>query len=258
MAKRTTQDPEDLLYPDSDGKPIADSTLQFEWIVKLYENLSAQYYDDPNVLVVADLLWYAMHGQPTECTAPDTLVIFGRPKGHRGSYRQWREDGVAPQVVFEVLSPIGTTEEMDSKFAFYERHKVEEYYLYDPERAELFGWLRRGRRLKAIAPIDGWISPRLKIRFDLSGDKLVIFTTDGERFLTFVEKFEQVREAERDNEMAQRQLIRAKRQREKAEDVQRNTEAIQQKIERMKAELRKHGVDPDKLTDNDTKKNGQG
>ena len=33
------------------------------------------------------------------------MVVFGRPKGYRGSYRQWEEGGIAPQVVFEILSP---------------------------------------------------------------------------------------------------------------------------------------------------------
>ena len=33
------------------------------------------------------------------------MVVFGRPKGRRGSYRQWEEDNIPPQVVFEILSP---------------------------------------------------------------------------------------------------------------------------------------------------------
>ncbi len=29
----------DIEYPDSDGKPMADNTEQYEWIVKIKENL---------------------------------------------------------------------------------------------------------------------------------------------------------------------------------------------------------------------------
>ncbi len=32
------------------------------------------------------------------------MVVFGRPKGDRGSYKQWLENQIAPQVVFEILS----------------------------------------------------------------------------------------------------------------------------------------------------------
>ena len=71
------------------------------------------------------------------------MVAFGRPTGHRGSYRQWDEEGIAPQVVFEILSPGNRSAELPAKLAFYDRHGVEEYYLYDPEEVELSGWRRR-------------------------------------------------------------------------------------------------------------------
>jgi Uma2 family endonuclease len=32
------------------------------------------------------------------------MVVFGRSKGDRGSYQQWKEDNIPPQVVFEILS----------------------------------------------------------------------------------------------------------------------------------------------------------
>jgi Uma2 family endonuclease len=47
------------------------------------------------------------------------MVAFGRPKGYRGSYKQWEGDNIPPQVVFEVLSPGNSPAEMDLKFQFY-------------------------------------------------------------------------------------------------------------------------------------------
>jgi Uma2 family endonuclease len=62
--------------------------------------------DRSDVFVAGDLLWYPVPDRrETGPIAPDVLVAFGRPKGRRGSYRQWEENGIAPQVVFEVLSP---------------------------------------------------------------------------------------------------------------------------------------------------------
>src|SRR6266480_4781654 len=94
-----------IVYPESDGQPMAENTLQFRWIVTIEGGLEALYRDDPNVFVAGNLLWYPVEGDNTIRVAPDALVVFGRPPGYRGSYRQWREDGIAPQVVFEVLSP---------------------------------------------------------------------------------------------------------------------------------------------------------
>ena len=72
------------------------------------------------------------------------MVVFGRPKGYRGSYKQWEEGGIAPQVVFEILSPGNRPGKMQRKFQFYDRYGVEEYYVYDPDTNELGGCQRGG------------------------------------------------------------------------------------------------------------------
>ncbi len=41
----------DIEYPDSDGKPMADNTEQYEWIVKIKENLEILFANSPNVFI---------------------------------------------------------------------------------------------------------------------------------------------------------------------------------------------------------------
>ena len=127
-AKHNRNRSAEIIYPDSDGKPMADNTRQFRYIVMIQGGVAALFADNPNVFVAGDLLWYPVEGNNKLRTAPDTMVVFGRPPGDRGSYMQWREDGLAPQVVFEVLSPGNTPAEMKRKRLFYERYGVEEYY----------------------------------------------------------------------------------------------------------------------------------
>src|SRR3954447_14999277 len=176
-------------YPDSDGKPMADNTLQYQWIVTITGGLDDLFAADPNVFVAGDLLWYPVEGRPEIRTAPDTLVVFGRPKGHRGSYRQWEEGGIAPQVVFEVLSPGNRAGELSRKFGFYERYGAEEYYIYnpDPPRLELSGFVRRDGQLQEVEAMNGHASPRLGVRFEMGDGGLRIFRPDGTPFLTFQE-----------------------------------------------------------------------
>ena len=171
---------DDLLYPCSDGKPMADSTIQYRWIVTIKENVDLLLEDDPLVFVAGDLFWYpfpAKDAVPDETTrqAPDVMVVFGAAKGERRSYRQFRENNIPPQVVFEILSHSNKTKkgrgEMQKKFEFYQKHGVEEYYLYDPEDLVLQGWQRRGKKLKRILNMDQWVSPRLGIRFDWKPDQ---------------------------------------------------------------------------------------
>lgn len=116
---------------------LAENTLQFEWIVLIKLGWSACFLDQENVFVAYDLFWYPVEGRPEVRLAPDVLVALGRPKGHRGSYMQWLEERVAPQVVFEILSPGNRPAEMVRKFEFYQRYGVQEYYVYDPEKTGL-------------------------------------------------------------------------------------------------------------------------
>jgi Uma2 family endonuclease len=93
--------------------------------------------------VAGDILWYPVEGEPGISLNPDALVSLGRPKRHRGSYRQWEEDNIPPQIVFEVLSPSNTAPEMRRKLGLYEKYGVQEYYEYDPDRVALKGWHRQ-------------------------------------------------------------------------------------------------------------------
>jgi Uma2 family endonuclease len=164
---------------------MADNTLQFRWIVTIKEGLERMFGDRPDVFVAGDLLWYPVEGHPEISAAPDAMVVFGRPKGDRGSYRQWEEGGIAPRVVFEILSPNNRAGEMERKLVFYYRYGVEEYYIYNPDHVELFGHRRVGDQFSAIPTMHRWTSPALGVRFDMSGSELQVFDPDGQPFVSF-------------------------------------------------------------------------
>jgi Uma2 family endonuclease len=195
----------ELVYPDCDGQPMSDNTLQFSWIVKIKENLEILFANNADVFVAGDLLWYPVEGNNNIKRAPDAMAVFGRPKGYRGSYQQWLEDNIAPQVVFEILSPGNRMAEMTAKFEFYDQYGVEEYYIYNPEQVDFTGWLRQAGRLQGISNISGWISPRLGVRFELN-DELEIYTPKGELFLSPLEIAQKAEAAQLE---AARQQVRA-------------------------------------------------
>ncbi|MDR3638080.1 MAG: Uma2 family endonuclease [Isosphaeraceae bacterium] len=187
---------DEIEYPQSDGQPRSDNTLQFQWITMIVGNLQALFHDNPKVFVAGDLLWYPIEGDNKTRTAPDAMVEFNRPKGHRGSYMPWKEGGIPPQVVFEVLSPGNRVREMTNKFRFYERFGVEEYYLHDPDQNELSGWSRDGSGLDPVAEMDGWLSPRLGSRFEYGETEIRILGPDGRSFATFEELSERAQREE--------------------------------------------------------------
>jgi Uma2 family endonuclease len=242
-----SKSPEDVMYPESDGLPMADNSLQFSYIKLISDGLEVLYADRKDVYVIGDMFWYPVKGDNTLRQAPDTMVIFGRPKGHRGSYRQWEEGGIAPQLVLEVLSPGNRPAEMERKFKFYQRYGVEEYYVYDPDNGTLQGYLRQGDELVEQLPMQDWVSPRTGVKFRLVGKELELCRPDGERFRPFVEECLERREArqraelerqraDQETQRADQERQRADQERQRAEQERQRAERERQRAEREKAE----------------------
>ena len=205
-----------IVYPDCDGQPMAENTLQYQWLVTIKDNLESIFDKNPDVFVAGDLLWYPVEGQPKISVAPDVMVAFGRPKGYRGSYKQWEEDGIAPHVVFEILSPGNRPTEMTRKFKFYEQHGVEEYYIHDPDANEVTGWLRVNGVLSEIADMRGWVSPRLGVRFEPEPDGLLLRRPNGTVFKAYREVEERSNDLEREKEQIAQELQLSNWERDKA------------------------------------------
>ncbi len=238
VAQPTTTTQQNIIYPDSDGQPMADNTVQFRWIMRLYHNLSWLFAEDPEVFIAGDLLWYPVEGDNKTRQAPDVMVVFGVNKGDRGSYQQWKEKGIAPQVVFEIRSPGNRQGELDRKLLFYERYGVEEYYLYDPDKNELSGCLRDGKHLKVIEEMSNWVSPRLEIRFELSESTLKIYHPDGREFSSPLETEQRL----------QKEQERAEQERQRAEQERQRAEQERLRAERLEILLREAGIDPDSMS----------
>ncbi|MCC5624972.1 Uma2 family endonuclease [Nostoc sp. CHAB 5715] len=226
-----------VIYPESDGQPMADNTEQFAWIVKIKENLEILFALQPDVFIAGDLFWYPVKGSPNIKQAPDTMVVFGRPKGKRGSYLQWNEENIPPQVVFEILSPGNTLKEMTKKLQFYQRYGVEEYYIYDPDKNDLNGLLRSEDSFEVIEEMNSWVSPRLRISFTLTPDTLEIVSSTGQKFLSPVE-IDQLREQERQ---------RAERECQAKEAALEELEKERDRYQELLAKLKEKGIDTDNL-----------
>ena len=225
-------------YPESDGQPMAENTEQYDWLVKIKENLEILFADREDVFVAGDLLWYPVPDREVSGPmAPDVMVAFGRPKGRRSTYLQWEEGDIAPQVVFEVLSPANSRMEMANKLRFYDQYGVEEYYIYDPKRHHLEIYQRQQERLKRVLHLNGWISPRLGIRFGLTPDAFQIYHPDGQPFLSSVELARLKKAAEA---RAEQEAARAERETQRAAEER-------LRAERLAERLRALGFDPNHL-----------
>ncbi|XDE61769.1 Uma2 family endonuclease [Arthrospira platensis BEA 1257B] len=240
--------PPHILYPDSDGKPMAENTLQYGWIVRLVSNLK-QLLKSQVAFVAGDLLWYPVQVErpPAPRQAPDAMVVLGRPDGARGSYKQWEEDNIPPQVVFEILSPSNTMSEMAAKQQFYQQYGVLEMYFYNPQSHNFWGFQRTTPEdsLVLITPLDfPWTSPLLNIRFELFDDGLAVYHPNGELFKEPGDLFDERDRAQQERNEAKQERDKAQQERDRAQ--QERNEAKQER-DRALAKLRELGIDPETL-----------
>ncbi|WP_343423473.1 hypothetical protein [Candidatus Amarolinea dominans] len=68
------------VYPESDGKPMAESDLHREimfWIIHLLQ----RFFAGQRVYVSGNLLIYYEQGNPRKSVAPDCFVVWGWKRG---------------------------------------------------------------------------------------------------------------------------------------------------------------------------------
>jgi hypothetical protein len=65
--------PSSIVYPESDGLPMADNTRQFESIVYVKKGIDWLFSEHPTVFVAGDLLWYPVEGNAKLRQPPDVM-----------------------------------------------------------------------------------------------------------------------------------------------------------------------------------------
>ena len=120
----------EIHYPETDGKPMAESDLHRDIMLYLIRLLQRFFAGQP-VYVSGNLLIYYEKGNRYKSVAPDCFVVRGIDPHLRKTYKIW-EEGKAPEVVFEVTSHSTQDDDLGKKMGLYAQLGVQEYYLYDP------------------------------------------------------------------------------------------------------------------------------
>ena len=143
---------EDVFYPSSDGKPMAENMWQSRAILHAVGDLEAA---RPRALVAADILVYPEEGNNKNAIAPDVLLALELGTESRASYFVWKE-GKPPDWVLEVASPSTQAEDRGGKRHRYAAMGVPEYWLFDPKGD---AYPRGTPRLQGLQLADGEYVP---------------------------------------------------------------------------------------------------
>ncbi|MBI2761222.1 MAG: Uma2 family endonuclease [Chloroflexi bacterium] len=145
-----------VYYPESDGKPMAESEVHLDVLIDAIVTLKDTFADRPDVYVNGDMFLYYEEGNPRASVSPDLMVVFGVPKlPKRPIYKLW-EERVPPAFVLEVTSSSTRRDDLVKKRALYARLGVREYMLFDPLgeylRPPLQGYRLEAGEYRVIAP----------------------------------------------------------------------------------------------------------
>ena len=140
------QAPAPVEYPESDGKPMAETPIHWRATVHFALPLMERYADRSDVYVGSDMLMYWVENDTDRKVSPDVFVAFGPAKEpERRVWKVWAE-GKAADFVLEVTSEGTRGKDEDFKADLYEQLEVTEYWQFDPTEDYLRPNLK-GRRL---------------------------------------------------------------------------------------------------------------
>ncbi len=234
-------------YPESDGKPMAETDVHLNLMLDTIKMLKTYFRPHLDVYVSGNLLLYYQKGNPEKSVAPDVFVVLGVPNKQRRTYRLW-EEGKGPDFVLELASKTTYRQDVGKKKRLYAGVLgVTEYFLYDPDHRYLRPPLQGYRLVEGIyspiAPVDGRLpSEVLGLSLGLKGGTLGLYEPHRQEWLlTPAETDEALRQEVQARQQAEVRAQQESRARQQAEArAQQEYQARQQaedELVRLQSEL---------------------
>ena len=225
------------LYPESDGKPMAETDMHAVAIIDLRQRFDGFFADNPDTYVSGTLMMYDVEGPGRTAVSPDILVSLGIGKKLRRTYKVW-EEGKPPDFVMEFSSKGTFQNDLGHKKAHYASMGIPEYFLCDIDRrylpTPLMGFRLKGETYEGIPEnVDGSIpSVTLGVSFHLLDEGLVVYDeATGEWLQTPAEAAEAA-----EQRAAQETAARAREAAARAE-AEAEVSRLREELDRLKARL---------------------
>jgi Uma2 family endonuclease len=263
LPPQTVETKPDIVYPSSDGEPLAETSVHVDAIINAVVALR-QYLAGQQAIVLADQFLYYAQSYPKLRVAPDVMVIFDVPPGPRDNYKIWQE-GQVPAVIFEMTCEGTKDKDETLKRTLYEQLEVQEYWQFDP-KGEWIPEKLRGFRLSydRYLPITDGRSEPLKLRLAVDDQPIAFYREDtGEKLSTPADMLQSLQQeivareaaealleqerqraeaesqrAEAESQRAEAESQRAEAESQRAEQERQRAEAAEAELERLRAQLR--------------------
>ena len=220
------------VYPESDGKPMAETERHFREILKNFTLIETHFAHIPDVYVLGDMMMYYEEGNPRKSISPDIFVAFGIGRKERRIYKIW-EEGKPPDFVLEFASRGTYRNDLTGKKRLYAEIGIQEYFLYDVDGpylpTPLMGFRLVGGDYVEI-PVSangGILSVTLGLEFHLFADGFGIYDPESQEWLKTA--------AEAAIERAEDAEERADREADARHIAEAEVARLQEELERLKA-----------------------
>jgi len=224
---------EEIQCPPTDlwsDEPPLESDFHRDQISLLIDLLREWWRDRQDVYISGNLTVYYNEQQlkSRDFRGPDFFVVLGTENKPRKSWVVWGEEGRYPNLIVEILSTSTAKVDRGLKKDLYQNtFRTPDYFLFDPDTAELEGYHLVDGRYEAIAPNDRgqfW-SQQIELYLGVQEGTLRFFTTEGVLLPTSREAAEQARQT--------------------AEQAQARAERAEAELAQLKARLREQGIETD-------------
>jgi Uma2 family endonuclease len=224
---------QEIYYPSSDGKPMAETDVHVRVMGTLIATLQRHYRQRSDVYVSGNIFLYYQEGHLEARRSPDVMVVKGVEPRDRRSFKTWEERAI-PCLIIEVTSAETAAEDQGPKRELYQQLGVREYFLFDPlheylERP-LLGYRLIGDEYELLQPANdgGVLSAELGMRLVPEEKSLGLFSfRTGERIFSPTGAYELLEEARQ----------KADRAEERTQQLEQQLQQEQQRIDQLAAEL---------------------
>jgi Uma2 family endonuclease len=202
--------------PESDGKPMGETSRHVLLIVETLDALRAYFRSDPDTFIIGNVFVYFLDETGVlKRLAPDIFAVRGVGKVERRVYAVERE-GKAPEFVIEFTSKKTKKSDFVNKKELYAWLGVQEYFLFDPFgeylKPQLMGFRLQGNKFGVIASQGNGLqlhSEYLNLDLVAEGGRLRFWNAGTGAFLFTYQELEDQRRLEAEAYAREAQACRA-------------------------------------------------
>ncbi len=243
MKQEVTKITQGIDYPESDGKPMAETDIHRNLLIQLIGVLELVF---PESYVSGNICLYYEEGSPKKMISPDVLLVTRGEPGEKRVFKVWEEAPI--DLVIELSSRKTRKTDYGKKKNIYSSLlKVPWYVIFDPEKLVLEVFKMFGDEYEPVEKDedDNYYLNDLGIYITHDPDKRLRLLDHKKNFILYGdERVDQERHrADRESYRADQERYRADQEGYRAEEEAKQRKTAEERVKELEALLKRNEED---------------